>query len=508
MEDESGGDAAEVTLNADASPFEAGLDKAAAGVNGWAGKVSARFDALSTSISAKTDKVAGLFASISEKAAAGIGTEEALGGMLGGALGAFAGPLGARIGAELGAGVGKAVGDNLDLESAIAGIGDFSTPIKGQLDDIREAGEGLAFTFRRTWDEVRDIVKALDISELVGGSLDDAEAKVTAFGAGLGAKIQGALEQTLARVADVISGAFDRVREPLARVADWVQSALRQFGLLSEGTGSWGDSIRAVQDVGVTVFAAVAKGLGTVFDVVMKGEAYISKYLIAPFVMVGSVVVEAMTQVAGTISKVLETIKTGLIGTFQIVKEIGGPGSKTAGRALDALHGWDVSEGRVKQQLDRAAKSLEGLAVKIDQHADEWIKAEIGATGDKWADAIRGGIGRGRVANELDDLFRAIGKELVAAVAGMPVEPEKPAAAPVGAASGRRAGALVAGSREAVTAAIADAARAPGGPKKPEERAAAGIEKMVGQLGGVKDEVRGLREDMRKKPGVEVEEVG
>jgi hypothetical protein len=508
MEDESGGDTAEVTLNADASPFEAGLDKAAAGVNGWAGKVSARFDALSTSISAKTDKIAGVFNAITEKTAAGMGTEEAIGGMLGGALGAFAGPLGARIGAELGTGIGKAVGDNLDLESAIAGVGDFSTPIKGQLDDIREAGEGLAFTFRRTWDEIKDIVRGLDISELVGGSLDDAEAKVTDFGASLGAKIQGALEQTLARVADVISGAFDRVREPLAKVADWVQSALRQFGLLGEGTDSWGDSIRAIQDVGVTVFAAIAQGLGTVYDVVAKGAAYVSKYLIAPFVMVGKTVVDAMKEASGVISKVLETIKEGLIGVFQLIKEVGGPGSETAGRALDALHGWDVSEGRVKQQLDRAAKSLEGLAVKIDQHADEWIKAEIGATGDKWADAIRGGIGRGRVANELDDLFRAIGAELAAAVAGMPVEPEKPAAAPVGAASERRAAALVAGSREAVTAAIADAARAPGGPKKPEERAAAGIEKMVGQLGGVKDEVKGLREDMRKKPGVEVEEVG
>jgi hypothetical protein len=239
-----------------------------------------------------------------------------------------------------------------------------------------------------------------------------------------------------------------------------------------------------------------------VFDVVMKAEAYVNKYLHAPFVMVGSVIVEAMKDVASVIAKVLEGIKTAALGTLQIVAEIGGPGSKWAGRMVDRLHGWDVSEAAVRRSLDSAAKGLERLAVNIDQHADEWIQREIGATGEKWAQAIREGIGAGRGRNFLEDLERAVGDMIDNMMKGIVVAPDAPAAgAPL---AGRAAEALVGGSREAVRAIVQADAALRGGPKAPEERAAAGIDKLVGRAGEQLAEMQGLREDFRQRPPVEL----
>jgi hypothetical protein len=506
MEDESGGDAAEVTLNADASPFEAGLDKAAAGVNGWAGKVSARFDALSTSISAKTDKVAGLFSSISEKAAAGVGTEEALGGMLGGALGSFAGPLGAKIGAELGTGIGKAVGDTLDLESVVSGVGDFSTPIKSQLDDIKAAGEGLRLTFERVWGEVKSLTTALDISELIGGSLADAEGKVTDFGAAVGGKLEGLFGQAMARVSDLIDGAFGRLQEPLAKVADLVQGALRHFGLLSEGTAGWGDSIRAVGDVGTQVFVALARGLGYVQAAVDKVGGFVEAYLQAPFLMLASMVVEAFTDVSETISDVLGGVKEAALGLLRFIQAVD-PTDLTQ-RGIDALNRWDTGAATVRKSLQKAADDMAADAVGAMISGEDRLAAAMDEFADRNEAVVRRMLPAGQLANGWEDFFRTLEREWDAANVRAEAAAEEVAVQASPAAAARRASALVGGSREAVSAIIANAG--PGGRPDPalaaNQKAAAGIMRLIDLSAGIVPALEKLRQEVKNKPVIEAEE--
>ena len=235
-----------VTLTADASPFEAVLDKAADKVSGWGSRIESRMGALAENIRGRTAKIADALASVNEKVDAGADIAGSIGSVIGGAAGAWAGPVGILIGKQLGEGLSRTLADSIDFGDALSGANSLKAGIDAQVEDAKDSFAGLKFSIGKRFEEIRGIIGELNLSDIIAGDADNAEKKFDELAGRVGEKVEEMIGQSMARIGDFIDRAFERVKEPLATVVEAIQAVAQHFGLAEQGAESWGDSIRSI----------------------------------------------------------------------------------------------------------------------------------------------------------------------------------------------------------------------------------------------------------------------
>lgn len=179
-------------------------------------------------------------------------------------------------------------------------------------------------------------------------------------------------DKTLARLSDGIDSIWNRVQEPLAKVADFIQKIGVQLGLVEEGTESWGDSIRAIEDVGVKVLANLAYGFGYLEGIFKVVGGYAIEYIGLPLTKV--------------IAKITEGIATLLRGVNQLLEDSGIGKFEWADRAADKLD--KMSESMTKSL---AAKKALG---------EEFMNTNPLENAERRAAQITGSIDRGKELND------------------------------------------------------------------------------------------------------------
>ncbi len=297
--------AADLALNTD--DWDAALDKTNEKVQALAGSAETR-------LMAASEKISGFGATISKQATgikgawdsafmAGGGAQELLGGgrkvldgdfdaskfagslgeSIGGkggaALGTLFGPVGTAIGAALGPIIGEAVGSNLigpllgaidfaGIDSAFKEAGGSFT---GLLDEATTLFSGLYDTGTTALKSLTGAFQDAKFGEIMAMNGAQGVAALETKFAGLSdtaaRATEDALGQAVVRLEDFINSMVDRFKEPVAKVADMIQSVGKMIGLVGDDTDKWGDSLRGLKDVGERVSEALAKAFGYVQDV-------------------------------------------------------------------------------------------------------------------------------------------------------------------------------------------------------------------------------------------------
>ena len=208
------------------------------------------------------------------------------GRLLGGLAGSVLGPAGAAIGQQLGARIGEQAAGQITEHLSHAFRNIDAAALSGTLTQVSQAVADTALDIDKTWlrlkadfaDAVAGITTALrglDFKGLLGGSAADAGEKVSGAVGGITGKLSGLADQTLARVADAIDGAFGRFQEPLAQAADLLQGVGVKLGLVSADAESWGDTVREASDIGTQALELLAEVVGTVIDLFRAEAGYL-----------------------------------------------------------------------------------------------------------------------------------------------------------------------------------------------------------------------------------------
>lgn len=459
--DETGDNGASLTLTADASPFEAALDRAGERVSAWSSGLTSKFDALSASIgdrtAAITGKITGIFDSINERAAGGVDLAESIGSVLGGAAGlAVFGPVGAKIGATLGGELSKAVGEHFDLEGLFTGLsegrGPFGDMVSKTRDDLSTLRAGIEENFADLTSGIRDALRGIDLTAWLNDDASGIEKRWNDLVGNLGSQTEEAVGLALTRLTDAIDTVFGRWKEPVAGFVDGLQNALAQFGWIEAGTEKWGDALRGVEEVGTQVFVAIARGVGYVEVALQKAGAVVANAFVVPFSF-------ALEQIGKLIAD--------QIAAANDLSESLGAG-RLLGEAEEKVRNLAANAGAIKQRAFDFAVNAWGKEFGAGADAMEKWAAEFH---DRWQ-AKNAEADWNRL---WDKMFQELWDNALVPAAEAPAVkvPQVGLADP-----SRRADAAVAGSRDAIRMLLADSDRS-GAIKDPAERAAKAAEEQA-----------------------------
>jgi hypothetical protein len=362
-----------VGLEADASEFDKALEESSKSIEDWGksvadsvkpggdgfrtlgdaiDKFSGRFETMRNSLSGRVEGLLSKITEMGEGASAkleGIAdlTNQQLSQSLGSGLGTL---LGSRFGlGGLGEAIGKQVGDGLadvvDFKNLADGATELLNGLKPIIASVKSSIGTIFNDLSNTFSEVKDLAKSVGLGEILRGDFTGAVGKITTFLEQAANQWQGFFFRFAAHTGDAMDGLWSKIKEPIARVADFIQAVLVKIGLLNEGTGKWGDSIRSVGEIAKTVFGAVAYAIGFLggFLKIIGGE--IQQYILAPLVSL-------VENVVSLLSKVFEKVAANVGGAVgrraadvaKFLKEVEDNIAKTK----DALR----EEGRKNQEVD------------------------------------------------------------------------------------------------------------------------------------------------------------
>lgn len=410
-----------VTLRADAGPFEMALDKAAAKVSGWGTAVEGRFAKVADAVKSKTAKFVDAVGRVNAAVEGGMSAGAAIGALTGGGIGAMiGGPIGAKIGSQIGEAIGPALGDTVDFAAGLAGANSLKAAVEDEVAKTADAWAGLKWSAQKRFEEVRNVFSELNLADLIRGDAESAGAKLEDVFGRATAKVELLIGQGMARVADRIDSAFDRVKEPVAQVADFLQAVGEQLGLVEEGTVGWGDQIRSLENVGVKAFRAIGAAVGYVEAALAKAGATVVRAVQKP-------IADALAAVLG---QVREVLKWAAVNT---------PDWAGGAKLTKWAAGLDGVEDRVR---------------RLGADADKWAADALAKPWEEFAreraDKFEAMVGAGRAQNAIDDAIR--NQKGPDAGGGDRSDPMKAVSALIGGSSGAQA-AITAAQRSTANAA-------------------------------------------------------
>ena len=396
---------AKVSLEADSSSFDDTLDQSQSRMDEWGksitdsvGPANQLFQTLTTRVEGFSSKLVAFANTANEKLAgfAELSNEQigkSLGTVAGAGLGSFLGPAGAQIGSLLGDQIGGALSDTVDFKALAGEAQAFLDSVRPLFDQITGWWGEVFGDAKETFGKIKDIVGELGLGDLLSGDLGTAWDKITTAFDGVVMEWEGFVNRFAARVVGAMDSLWSAVKEPLAKVADFIQRLLVRIGVLDAGTEKWGDTIRSIQEIGKTVFGAIAYAVGYVGGVFKVVGGYIADYLIAPLY-------SFYETVLGTIAKVFEKIAANVGGwmgrtakdiaklaregeeamkeTKELVQEIAKVGKNTspsaeANAARDAALG-GVDKGQAENDLNAIVReAIEGMVIQTEDFLAEGI---------------------------------------------------------------------------------------------------------------------------------------
>ena len=282
---------ASVSLEADSSSFDESLDASQSKMDEWGksitdsvGPANQLFQTLTSRVEGFSSKLVAFASSANEKLAgfADLSNEQigkSLGTVAGAGLGSFLGPAGAQIGSLLGDQIGGALSDTVDFKALAGEAQAFLDSVRPLFDQITGWWGEVFGDAKETFGKIKDIVGELGLGDLLSGDLGTAWDKITTAFDGVVMEWEGFVNRFAARVVGAMDSLWSAVKEPLAKVADFIQRLLVRIGVLDAGTEKWGDTIRSIQEIGKTVFGAIAYAVGYV------GGAQVALALPAPQVI-------------------------------------------------------------------------------------------------------------------------------------------------------------------------------------------------------------------------------
>ena len=430
---------ASVSLEADSSSFDESLDASQSKMDEWGksitdsvGPANQLFQTLTSRVEGFSSKLVAFASSANEKLAgfADLSNEQigkSLGTVAGAGLGSFLGPAGAQIGSLLGDQIGGALSDTVDFKALAGEAQAFLDSVRPLFDQITGWWGEVFGDAKETFGKIKDIVGELGLGDLLSGDLGTAWDKITTAFDGVVMEWEGFVNRFAARVVGAMDSLWSAVKEPLAKVADFIQRLLVRIGVLDAGTEKWGDTIRSIQEIGKTVFGAIAYAVGYVGGVFKVVGGYIADYLIAPLY-------SFYETVLGTIAKVFE----------KIAANVGGWMGRTAK---------DIA--KLAREGEEAMKETKELVQEV---------AKVGKNANPEADAralqkrVIGGVEQGQAENDLNAIVREAIEGMVIqtedflaeGIAEALLKVEEPMNAALG--TGGTAQTLAEGSREAASA--------------------------------------------------------
>lgn len=274
-----------VTLSGDASPFEAMLGRAEERVRGWGSSVDSILDKVAANTSGKAKELAEQAAQLAQLPSAEIGS--ALGGKLGMALGTFVGgPLGTMVGGKLGEILGSTIGNAVNFGPITEGIAGILEGYSQIGDRAKEAWNETKTDGEDTFNRMKELWSGMSATDLFKGITDggsESAQKLRDAWDASWSEIEDFGARSLFRFQEFIDQTWASIKGPIAGVADVIQNVGVQLGLVEEGTGSWGESILNVQDVGKTVIGGLAYGFGFIEGVLKKAGGYFGEYVVVPY---------------------------------------------------------------------------------------------------------------------------------------------------------------------------------------------------------------------------------
>lgn len=376
---------ASVSLEADSSSFDESLDQSQSKMDDWGKSIADSvtpanklFETLTARVEGFSSKLVAFASSANEKLAgfAGMANEQigqGLGSLAGAGLGTLLGPVGTQIGSLLGEQIGGALSGAVDFQGLIGdaqGLLQSFSPlfegIKGWWGEVFEDA-------KETFGKITRIVGELGLGDLLSGDLGTAWNKITKVFDGVVMEWEGFVNRFAARVVGAMDSLWNAVKEPLAKVADFIQRLLVRVGVLDQGTEKWGDTIRSIQEIGKTVFGAIAYALGYVGGVFKIVGGYIGDYLIAPMY-------DFYEFVFGTIAKVFEKLAANVGGAAgRALKEI----AETANFGKEAMAETAEQIRKLSEAAKKVSPDAEGQDFKKKflggiKQGEEQIRKETG----------------------------------------------------------------------------------------------------------------------------------
>lgn len=482
---------ASVSLEADSSSFDESLDASQSKMDEWGksitdsvGPANQLFQTLTSRVEGFSSKLVAFASSANEKLAgfADLSNEQigkSLGTVAGAGLGSFLGPAGAQIGSLLGDQIGGALSDTVDFKALAGEAQAFLDSVRPLFDQITGWWGEVFGDAKETFGKIKDIVGELGLGDLLSGDLGTAWDKITTAFDGVVMEWEGFVNRFAARVVGAMDSLWSAVKEPLAKVADFIQRLLVRIGVLDAGTEKWGDTIRSIQEIGKTVFGAIAYAVGYVGGVFKVVGGYIGDYLVAPLI-------GFMENVFGVITTVFE----------KIAKNVGGMIGRTA--------------QEVAEFSKQAEESLKAAKESVRAASEEGKNVSPDAKGKALQNSVTGGVDRGRAdldrRQQMKEYWQPILEGAGSAIADFLAKGvqkiDQMADLDVAIGTGGTAQTLIEGSREAASA-IAKA-RGEGSMMEKQlaaqERAAAAAEATALKIEDMKGQIESLN---RKFDGVE-----
>ena len=482
---------ASVSLEADSSSFDESLEQSQSKMDEWGqsitdsvGPANQLFQTLTSRVEGFSSKLVAFASTANEKLQgfADMSNEQigkSLGAIGGAGLGSFLGPAGAQIGSLLGDQIGGALSGSVDFKGLVDQAQAFLDSVRPLFDQITGWWGEVFGDAKETFKKIKDIVGELGLGDLLSGDLGTAWDKITTAFDGVVMEWEGFVNRFAARVVGAMDSLWSAVKEPLAKVADFIQRLLVRIGVLDAGTEKWGDTIRSIQEIGKTVFGAIAYAVGYVGGVFKVVGGYIADYLIAPLY-------SFYETVLGTIAKVFEKIAAN-------------------------VGGW---MGRTAKDIAKLARegeeAMKGAKEKFQELGEIGKNASPDADGRALENSVKGGVDKGRAdldrRQQMKDYWQPILEGAGSAIADFLAKGvqkiDQMADLDVAIGTGGTAQALVEGSREAASA-IAKA-RGEGSMMEKQlaaqERAAAAAEATALKIEDMKGQIESLN---RKFDGVE-----
>jgi uncharacterized phage infection (PIP) family protein YhgE len=293
-------DNATVTLSGDVSPFEAAMDKAQERASRWGNAVTGILDKISSTTTAKAEAFASRASELVEMPSAAIG--ETLGSGIGATVGTFlGGPVGTMIGSSLGKMIGSSLGANIDLSAITSNLNELLGGVGQIADKAKEAWAETKSDGAETFGRLKEIwsgVSSKDFYNLLVSGNDEAAAKMSEAWTKSWQEVQDFGARSIYRFQELIDQGWAMIQQPIAAVADFLQGIAVKLGLVDAGTQSWGDSIRAIEDVGAKVIDGLAYGLGWIGGLFQKIGGYIGEYILVPYMDAVSKIYEGLGKLA------------------------------------------------------------------------------------------------------------------------------------------------------------------------------------------------------------------